>query len=505
MKLSAKHGDRQTTTVYADFTGGLNTAAQVDAIAENQLAECVNMEVDFSTARLKTVEGTADILSDTEIFAVVCDLINSLMLVVDAEKYIRVADFNGNLNSESIGKLSGELYPKYCAWKNGVLIASGGHLQYFDGNNFLTIDTPPADDVFVRSGRVVIYSGSWIYYSGVGDENDWYFDNNRENSAKFIGVGYKDGGKLIGLEPLSNNILALKDNRYCYRIIGEYPEWQIDKSATQIDCKGRLSYCAAGDEVFVLGNNGACLIQNSYYGNFKPENIAAQVESEIHKLPKNAQVRYLPPLYQVWCIGKDGYVLVYDLRFKAWFKRQFNANVVDVFNVGDDVFIVKNDRVSKLDKGSFKDNGKWLCWKFLAKRMVGHYDYLLKHTKVSVTMLNNERYNGHIFCGKVRLALPTPRLKTYENDSPVYENVTRKNTRTRMLPQPPNGLTHWNYNTFGGDNSKLYDVSQAKIFSNDSYEVHSKNHFRSHFLDIGGQGEGGRFILQSIIMDIADV
>ena len=58
MKISTKHEGQQTTTVYADFTGGLNTAAQVDAIAENQLAECVNMEVDFSTARLKTVEGT---------------------------------------------------------------------------------------------------------------------------------------------------------------------------------------------------------------------------------------------------------------------------------------------------------------------------------------------------------------------------------------------------------------------------------------------------------------
>ena len=120
MKLSTKHGEQQTTVSRADFTGGLNTSAQVDGVAENQLAECINMDVDAATGRLRTVEGTVDILRDTEIFAVVYDLINSLMLVIDGNKKIRIADFSGNINSNSIGKLSGELYPKYCAWEDGV-------------------------------------------------------------------------------------------------------------------------------------------------------------------------------------------------------------------------------------------------------------------------------------------------------------------------------------------------------------------------------------------------
>ena len=49
-------------------------------------AECVNMDVDAATGRLRTVEGTIDILSDTEIFAIIYDSINSLMLIVDANK-----------------------------------------------------------------------------------------------------------------------------------------------------------------------------------------------------------------------------------------------------------------------------------------------------------------------------------------------------------------------------------------------------------------------------------
>ena len=206
MKIISKHGEQQTVVARVDFTGGLNTAAQVDAIAENQLADCVNMDIDVSTGKLRTVEGTVDILSDTEIFAVVYDSINSLILVVDSNKQIRIADFNGNINADSIGKLSGELYPKYFPYEEGVLIASGGHLQYFNGAEIVTITTPKSDDVFVRAGRVIIYSGTKIFYSAVGDERDWRFDNNRESSAKFIEVGYKDGGSFIGLASTANDI-----------------------------------------------------------------------------------------------------------------------------------------------------------------------------------------------------------------------------------------------------------------------------------------------------------
>ena len=503
MKIISKHGEQQTVVARVYFTGGLNTAAQVDAIAENQLADCVNMDIDVSTGKLRTVEGTVDILSDTEIFSVVYDSINSLMLVVDSNKQIHIADFNGNINADSIGKLSGELYPKYFPYEEGVLIASGGHLQYFNGAEIVTITTPKSDDVFVRAGRVIIYSGTKIFYSAVGDERDWRFDNNRESSAKFIEVGYKDGGSFIGLASTANDILAIKDNRLCYRLGGEFPEWQIAEIASQVECSGRRSYCNVGDEVFVLNKTGAHIIQNSLYGNIKPENVALQVVSEIHKLPPNSQVRYLPPLYQVWCMGREGSVLIYDVRLKAWFKRKFNSKVIDVFNVGEEVYIIKPDRISKLDKGTFKDNDKWLNWKFLAQRLVSHHDYLLKRTKVSVTMLNTERYNGQIFCGKVKIPLPIPNrgMKIYEDDSPIYRNKTKLNGHGRIrghtLPQPPNDKIFWN-------EESLQD-NRHKIFTNNTFELQSKNYFRSHYLDIGGHGSGGRYILQSIVMDIAEV
>ena len=55
MLLSSKHQNQQPV-VRRDFSGGLNTTSTVEGIAENQLADVLNMEVDHSTGCLKTVE-----------------------------------------------------------------------------------------------------------------------------------------------------------------------------------------------------------------------------------------------------------------------------------------------------------------------------------------------------------------------------------------------------------------------------------------------------------------
>ncbi len=496
MKIFNKHGEVPPPIVKADFTGGLNTANQVDAIAENQLADVLNMEIDFATKKLQTVSGTKDILSSENIFAAIYDSINNLILVVKNDKKIYLADFDGNISTSTIGTLSGHLYPKYCAWENGVLIASGGRLQYFDGANLILLDSPNAEEVFIRVGRVCISNGTTIFFSGVGDENFWTQDNNVESSSKFVQVGYKDGGNFIGLENLSQNILVVKDNRRVYRLSGNFPQWQVDEIGKNFECRGRRSICKVGDDVFILGENEAYLIENNFYGNFQPQNLGEQVVSEIHKLPKNS-------LYQVWCLGKGGFVLVFDLRLKSWWKRKFNSEILDVFTVGDEIFLVKENKICKLDKGTFEDDGQMMSWKFLCQRLVGHHDLLLKRSRVSVTPLNPVAYSGNIFCGRVKIPLPIPDVKIpiLGNTAPIYRNATKISRTERLrgyvFPQPPNE------NIFR--NEQFLEANQHKIFSNNTFERVSKNVYRNKFLDVQGHGQGGRFILQSIILDVVEV
>ena len=302
---------------------------------------------------------------------------------------------------------------------------------------------------------------------------------------------------------LANDVLILKNNRRGYRLAGEYPQWQIGEVGNNFECRGRRSFCKVGDDIFVLSDNEVYLIQNNVCGTMRPENLALQVRSEIQKLPTNAPVKFLSSLWQVWLLGKDGYVLVFDLRLKSWWKRKFNSEILDVFEVGEDIFLVKQNKISKLDKGTFYDDGEMLCWKFLTQRLVSHHEFLLKRSRVCVSQLACETFSGNIFVGQVTIPLPIPdkTIRIYENKSQIFDNHTPINKEGRnrgyILPQLPDELIFRNV--------EMIHENKHKIFANDSYEIISRNVFRSKYLDISGRGKGGRFILQSIVMDVAEV
>ena len=130
VKILDKHGEVPPPIVKADFTGGLNTAAQVDGIAENQLADVLNMEIDFSTGKLQTVSGTKDILSAEKIFAAIYDSINHLILLVKNDKKIFLADFDGNISTSTIGTLSGNLY---CKVRHDNFLQRNRRRKFLDG------------------------------------------------------------------------------------------------------------------------------------------------------------------------------------------------------------------------------------------------------------------------------------------------------------------------------------------------------------------------------------
>lgn len=115
--------------------------------------------------------------------------------------------------------------------------------------------------------------------SGVGDETNWIEDANIDSSAKFLEVGYKDGGSLVGM----------------IGVLGQYEVQNIQ--ATNV------------------------------YGNLKPQNLALPVASEIKKVAGNSLLRYIPKLNQIWILN------------------------------GEEIFIVKPDRLSKLDEKIFQDSG----------------------------------------------------------------------------------------------------------------------------------------------------
>lgn len=181
MNLSAKH--QQTVITHADFTGGLNTTTVPEMIAENQMADCVNMEFNKTTGALETCCGTATIFQvpdDINIGKVFYDEINNEFLFTDKDSgYIYVSklvDINKKhqYDRKLVGVLTGNKIPTAVMWDNGLLIASGGRLQYWDGQKITLIQAELSSifGVVVKAKRfqenTYYYEGDycWEYYPG---------------------------------------------------------------------------------------------------------------------------------------------------------------------------------------------------------------------------------------------------------------------------------------------------------------------------------------------------
>lgn len=493
MRLGAKH--QQQSITLSDFSGGLNTIATVEGIGANQLFDVKNMEVDQSTGKLRSVAGTKDAVKRDGISGCMYDRINNRMLIICNRKVY--------YDNVELGELSGNLYPIYTAWENGILIATGGKLQYYNGSELKTIETSPSNcsSVYIRAGRVIVSCGNEIRYSGIGDEENWTEDSNDQSSSKFVEAGYKDGGNFLGMASLSQYIVIVKDNRHVYRLDGEYPNWAIAELSRNVECTNRLGICSVADAVFILGKNSLQTIEvNQYGGDMKAASVSNLVQTEIQKLPAESKVRYVAPLNQLWIIGENARILVYDLVFQAWYVREFNGRIIDVISIGDEVFIIKTDRISQLDGTIFEDNGIAMQWKFRGQRLVSQHEFLLKRTVVSFVPMSEKLYSGAIMVGAVIVGFPIPtrQLRIMGNRSRIWKN------RTKIAGVGRGRGTYFSELKVRKD-QRVLNGNRDKIFSRRTIMKESRNVFRSKYLDIRGEGNAGGIILQEIMLEIAEV
>lgn len=388
MHLSTKHSGQQHIAM-TNFTGGLNSISVPEMIGDNQLAEMINLEIDKSTGLLRTCYGTVTLHeTDKPIRALMYDKVNFRYFYVSEKDIYKTNFFSSNF----VGKLTGPLFPVYTDWEDGILIASGGKLQYWNGKKLATIDSPDANGVYVSAGRVFIYSEHMIRCSGVGDETNWKENNDDPSASKFIDVGYKDGGRIIGVVNLSSDTIIIKDNGRVYRLEGNYPNWSIREVSRNVDCMNRLSFCAITNSVLVLGANSLQVINTTQdYGDMKAENIAQNIANMFYQLPlSDSRVVYVPPLNQVWILSTRSNIIVYDLNFNCFFERKFNSDVVDVLSVNDTVYIARQDKITQLFPSIFYDEAyskdeQPIEWSFKAKSLVSFNAFLVKRVAITYT------------------------------------------------------------------------------------------------------------------------
>lgn len=334
MNLSSKH--QQNIVTYGDFTGGLNTTTVPDMIADNQMAECVNMEFNSTTGALQTCCGTALVFQAPEnitIDRLFYDVINNVFLFTDKNTKIVykscLVDVNGTsiYDREKVGVLTGDRTPTAVMWDNGLIIASGGRLQYWNGTTLSTVvntfenemdvykweligatlpSNKTASDfsfktkytkdqsyvrykgnyylckethesisgepykchgVFVKNGRIYVWCDYRLFCSCIGDMHGWYDVSGDDSTSKWIDIGYKEGENeqayIAGICVLSSDIIIIKNDGKIYRLSGDYPNWSLKEIARNITCLNSRCFTAVQDGVFIVGREGMFLLQTT--------------------------------------------------------------------------------------------------------------------------------------------------------------------------------------------------------------------------------------------------
>lgn len=512
MQLSTKHQNQQQVEFY-DFTGGLNTSTTEEQIAENQLAKSVNFEVQATTGLLKTVDGTKKLYrlpidSDFKLISAEYDVLNKhIVLFADNGTVLTTKlDFKKVLH---IGRLSSNLVPITTVWEDGLIVASGGYLQYIAGYQMKTIDTSPniCKGCYVRSGRILAFDDELVQYSGVGDENNWTRDSNDPSSSLFVEAGYKAGGKIIGMVNMSSDILIIKDNGMLFRLEGEFPEWRIHEVGRNVECRSRNAYCNVLSNTFILGSERLQVIMTTNeYGSMKPADIAQNVTKEIKKLSNNARLRYVAPLNQMWIIDSTKDVLIYDLKTQSFFKRRFNAVVVDALSIDENVYIIKTDGVDIIDEYSYKDEGSPIEYELQLKTHISHYDYLVKRVVLACTGFAESATNATLYIGRT-IKVPIPVQYIYGLNSVVYDNNNYVYfNQDYVYKNTFNSIVYTNQEKYVFGNLEYVFDNNDFILDFYSYAISDKRiRYRDKAIRIKLNGAGCKFILNKLKLDIVEV
>lgn len=497
MRISSEHANQQTVR-FSDFSGGLNTTDAPENIAENELSRSINVEV--YNGQLKTVAGDRAVYksSDISFNNIIYDAIESKMLLTDTDRNVYLLE-DGTLTSK--GTLTGKSEVQYSAWEDGVLIASGGKLQYYHGGTLETIANAPdvCRGAFIKQGRVWTFYDDVLKCSAVGDETAWTNDSNDSSSSQWLQVGYKDGGKIVGVCSLSSDILIFKDNHHAYHLAGAFPNWTLSEIGRQIDCKSYHACVALGNSTLVLGRAKMQAVSvTDDYGDMMARDISQKIYQDIISLP-TVRLRYLPSLNQVWLLGGTRSFLFLDANTGGWFTRKYNDYVMDAVEADGPIYFLKHGGLYVLDASLQSDDGNTMLWRFKPKTLVSDNNYLIKRVRIDTTPFHVSYASEALYVGRVRLSITQPESAEwiYENSGTIY------NSELGVLAIQSRAL-ETNSEELYLSPEELLD-SELPLVLQSTYRSETRCVDREKSIHTSAYGSGGVTVFNSIAFDIVEV
>lgn len=500
-RLSVKHPN-QHIVEYKDFTGGLNTSNAEEMIAPNELSHAVNVEIDKATGVLRTVAGTVTMMEveDAAFTDFAYDKLGECFVTCSSDGTVYSSD---GATITSVGTLTGSTTPAFALWDKGLLLASGGKLQYFHEGMLETLEESPdvCNGVFVKDGRIWVYYEDRLHVSGIGDPHGWETDADDQSTSQYLDIGYKDGGHIVGVVALSSDILIIKSNGHVFHLSGQFPEWAVREVSREVSCKGFRSCVGLINEAIILGDT---LLQSiattDTYGDMRARELSRKVRSNILNLPKMVKLRYVSPLNQIWFVDGTNRLLFLDVDTGGYYERQFTSDVVDVCSVGDTVYLLKTGKLQRLDSAAVLDEGLPMPWRWKGKTLVSNNEYIVKRARVDITPLSDNYIDCRFYVGNavIKGTLPWIAQSLWHDYTPLMLNDRELYSSRACKP------IYANSDELYGNADYLFE-NEAELYSLNMFRTDTRFIERMRGVKIESIGQGGQLMFNGLNCELAEV
>lgn len=384
----------QTVTL-VDLTGGMNVAKSPEFLKENECVNLENFEFDVEGDKLRTRRGLGDPLYtfDSPVTYIYNDYeMNDFFIFLKNKKIYR---YEFGKTPQYIGNINGVAERPTCAKFGGnLLIASGSKLQKYNYQSLTEISqSPDADIVFVRSGRVVISKSGQdlLIYSAIGNDEDWHENSNDDSARKDVNVGYKDGGDIVGVAELATDLLVFKTNGLIYTVQNEPSDWNIMLLGSKSDFISRHACTNLGKDVVFMSTTGLKSYATSMsYANFEPKDIGEKCNPHIKRRLDSPVISDLRRTKQLIVSGDSrNTVYVYHYGLKAFTKWTFQHNITSICENRYHTLVSMNesDAVGKIYELSWNnktDNGQAIHQEILSGEIRDTHDMNVYRTYIDV-------------------------------------------------------------------------------------------------------------------------
>jgi hypothetical protein len=227
--------------------------------------------------------------------------------------------------------------------------------------------------------------------------------------------------------------------------------------------------------------------------------VSAKVRDEIAAQPKAVRLKYLPVLNQLWFLSDKKKILFMDCGRGAFFHRKFSSILKDAIAVGDEVYLLKTDRIQRLKNRAPDDEGKPLQWEFWGKTVVSNNEFLVKRVRCAVTP-EMDRYNECMFViGKVPLVARLP-----DRNNAVYQDSTVVFQSQREVYEPHNLPEYTSVEIVYMSREEVYE-SDMPLVTASMYKTDRRCVQRLSSVRLVGRGLGGKFLFNSIGYEYVEV